>query len=291
MTAGNGLAGARVLVTGASAGIGRAAAIGAVRQGARVMLAARRLKELEAAVAEAGGGQAFAVDLSSPDGCERLGAAVEASLGGLDVVISCAGVAPLQLMAQTSDEHWEQVLATNLVGAHRLLRCCVPLLGRSGTFIALSSDSVLRPRAGLGAYAASKAGLEHMMSSWRVENPWLRFTTVSVGDTFPTDFGNGFDGDVLTQVLDEWGARGFAQAKFMTPGDVAQTLLAIAGALSGIPGVGIDHLTLRSPSPGVASFMETFAGLAEAAVPAEQAAEQSAEQAAEQLVEQGESND
>jgi NAD(P)-dependent dehydrogenase (short-subunit alcohol dehydrogenase family) len=270
MTTSNGLAGARVLVTGASAGIGRAAAIEAVRQGAQVMLAARRQKELEAATTEAGGGYAFAVDLSEPGDCERLGAAVEATLGGLDVVISCAGVAPLQMMAETSDEQWQQVLATNLMGTHRLLRCCVPLLGRSGTFIALSSDSVQRPRAGLGAYAASKAGLEHMMNSWRVEHPWLRFTTVSVGDTFPTDFGNAFDGEVLTRVLDEWGARGFAQAKFMAPGDVALTLLAIAGALNDIPGVGIDHLTIRSPSPGVASFMETFAGLAEAAAPAEQ---------------------
>jgi hypothetical protein len=56
----------------------------------------------------------------------------------------------------------------------------------------------------------------------------------------------------------------------MAPGDVALTLLAIAGALNDIPGVGIDHLTIRSPSPGVTSFMETFAGLAEPAAPAEQ---------------------
>jgi NADP-dependent 3-hydroxy acid dehydrogenase YdfG len=125
-------------------------------------------------------------------------------------------------------------------------------------------------RAGLGAYAASKAGLEQMMHSCRIEHPWLRFTTVSVSDTFPTDFGNAFDGEVLMKVLDQWGARGFAQAQFMTPGDVAQTLLAIAAALHDTPGVGIDHLTIRSPSPGVASFMETFAGLAEAPVPSDQ---------------------
>src|SRR3984957_6522004 len=103
---GQGLAGARVLVTGASAGIGRAAAIGAVRQGAQVVLAARRQQELEAATAEAGGGQAIAVDLTKPGDCERLGSAVQASLGGLDVVIASAGVAPLQMMADTSDEHW-----------------------------------------------------------------------------------------------------------------------------------------------------------------------------------------
>jgi NAD(P)-dependent dehydrogenase (short-subunit alcohol dehydrogenase family) len=174
------------------------------------------------------------------------------------------------MMMDTSDEHWEQVLATNLVGGHRLLRACVPLLGRSGTFIALSSDSVLRPRAGLGAYAASKAGLEQMMHSWRLEHPGLRFTTVTVGDTFPTDFGSAFDGELLMKVLDEWGARGLAQAKFMTPGDVARTLLAVAGAMHDTPGIGVDHLTIKSPSARVASFMETFAGLAEDAAPAAQ---------------------
>ena len=200
MTTGKELAGARVLVTGASAGIGRAAAIGAVRQGARVMLAARRRKELDAAVAEAGGGEAIAVDLTRPADCDRLGEAVTAGFGGLDVVISCAGAAPLRMMIDTSEEHWEQVLTTN---------------------------------------------------------------PVTVGDTFPTDFGNGFDGEVLAKVLDEWGARGLAQARFMTPGDVARTLLAVAGAMHGTPGIGVDHLTIRSPSPRVASFMETFAGLAE----------------------------
>jgi hypothetical protein len=116
------------------------------------------------------------------------------------------------------------------------------------------------------------------MNSWRMEHPGLRFTTVSVGDTFPTDFGNAFDGDILMKVFDEWGARGLAQAQFLTPGDVARTLLAIAAALRDTPAVGIDHLTIRSPSPRVASFMDTLAGLAGAAVPADPPADPPADQ-------------
>ena len=255
------LAGARVLVTGASAGIGRAVAIHAVRQGARVMLAARRRKELEAACAEAAGGEPVAVDLAERAGCDRLTEAVRNSFGGLDLVVSCVGVAPLQLLADTGDEHWEQVLTTNVVSTHRLLRGCVPLLGRSGTFIALSSDSVPRPRSGLGAYATSKAALERLIHGWRTEHPWLRFTTVTVGDTFPTDFGNAFDGEVLTRVMDDWAARGLAPARFMAPDDVARTLLAVAGTLRALPGIGVDHLVIRSPSPPAASFMEAFAAL------------------------------
>ena len=261
MTTGKGLEGARVLVTGASAGIGRAAAIGAVRAGAQVLLAARRRKELDEAVAEAGGGAAIAVDLADPAAFQRLEGTIRAALDGLDVVISCAGVAPLRMMADTEDEHWEQVLTTNLIGTHRLLRCCVPLLGRSGTFIALSSDSVRRPRPGLSAYAASKAALERLVVGWRIEHPWLRFTTVSIGDTFPTEFGSAFDGEVLGRVLDDWGTRGLAQSRFMAPGDIAETLLAIAATMTDLPGIGVDHLTIRSPSPPAASFMDAFAGL------------------------------
>jgi NAD(P)-dependent dehydrogenase (short-subunit alcohol dehydrogenase family) len=273
MTTVAGLAGARVLVTGASAGIGRAAAVGAVRAGARVMLAARRLDALEAAVKEAGGGAAVAVDLARPEDVSRLSAAVSATLGGLDVVISSAGVAPLKLMMDTGDEHWDQVLATNLVGTHRLLRCCVPLLGRSGSFFALSSDSVPRPRPGLGAYSVSKAALEQLIEYWRMDHPWLRFTTVTVGDTFPTEFGSAFDGDLLTGLLDEWGARGLAQARFMAPDDVAATLLAVAATLRDTPDVGIDHLTLRSPSPRAASVWEALTAASEPSASAPAAAD------------------
>lgn len=255
------LAGARVLVTGASAGIGRAVAIRAVRQGARVMLAARRRKELEAACAEAGGGECVAADLASSAGCEGVTEAVRNSFGGLDLIFSCAGVAPLRMLADTGDEQWEQVLMTNVVSTHRLLRGCVPLLGRSGTFIALSSDSVQRPRSGLGAYATSKAALERLIGGWRLEHPWLRFTTVTVGDTFPTDFGNAFDGEVLTRVMDEWAARGLAPARFMAPQDVARALLAVAGTMRALPGIGLEHLVIRSPAPPAASFMDAFTAL------------------------------
>jgi hypothetical protein len=86
---------------------------------------------------------------------------------------------------------------------------------------------------------------------------------VAVGDTFPTDFGNGFDGEVLGRVLDEWAARGLAQARFMAPGDVAKTLLSVAATMTEIPGISVDHLTIRSPSPVTASFMDAFTDLGE----------------------------
>jgi NAD(P)-dependent dehydrogenase (short-subunit alcohol dehydrogenase family) len=252
------LTGSRVLITGASAGIGRAFAVRAVKEGARVLMAARRLEQLEETRAEAGGGDLLAVDLVEPEGCARLTEAVRDTLGQIDLVVSCVGVAPLRMLADTGDEDWRYVFETNVISTHRLLQGCLPLLTRSAMVMALSSETVRQPRTGLGAYASSKAALERMIEGWRAEHPWLRFTTVTVGATFPTDFGNAFEGDLLGRVLTDWGVRGLAQEEFMAPEDVADVLASVAAASVGRPGIGVDHLTLRSPSPVVGTFTEAL---------------------------------
>lgn len=251
----NSLAGARVLVAGASSGIGRAFAVGALKDGARVVLAARRRELMEKASAEAvqGGGEVdglcVRVDLREPDAGTRLAEAVREHLGGLDLVVSCVGAAPLRMLAGTSPEDWQHVLQTNVIGVHRMLTACLPLLERDAMIMAFSTESIGQPRTGLGAYMASKAALEQMVTCWRAEHPWLRFTIVTVGATFPTDFGVAFDGELLTRLLADWGARGIAQEEYMTPEDVAAVLLGTAASSWRLPGVCIEHLTLRSPSP------------------------------------------
>ncbi len=245
------LAGARILVAGASAGIGREFATGAIRAGARVVLAARRREQLEKLRAEAGGGIPVPVDLTSDADCARLAETIGAELGGLDAVLSCVGAAPLKMVAATGDDEWRRLFETNVLSVARLLRCALPLLDRSAMVLALSSESVHQPRLGLGAYSTSKAALERMIEAWRVEHPRLRFTNVVVGATFPTDFGNDFDGDMLGRALTDWIARGLAQEEFMSPPDVAGVLLGLVASGLGTPGVCVEQLTLRSPSPVV----------------------------------------
>jgi NAD(P)-dependent dehydrogenase (short-subunit alcohol dehydrogenase family) len=245
----NSLAGARVLVVGASSGIGRAFAVAAVKDGARVVLAARRREELEKASAEAGGGVCVPVDLRAPDSGTRLAEAVREHLGGLDLLVSCVGAAPLRMLADMSQEDWQHVFETNVVGVHRVLNACLPLLEREGMVMAFSTESLGQPRTGLGGYMASKAALEEMVNLWRAERPWLRFTIVTVGATFPTDFGVAFDMELLPLVMTDWASRGIAHEEYMTPEGVASVLLGTAAAAWRQPGVCIEHLTLRSPSP------------------------------------------
>jgi NAD(P)-dependent dehydrogenase (short-subunit alcohol dehydrogenase family) len=236
-------------VVGASSGIGRAFAVAAVKDGARVVMAARRRELLEKACAEAGGGLGVSVDLQEPDSGTRLAEAVGEHLGGLDLVVSCIGAAPLRMLADMSHEDWQHVFQTNVIGVHRALNACLPLLERDAMIMAFSTESIGQPRTGLAAYVASKAALEQMVSCWRAERPWLRFTIVTVGATFPTDFGLAFDGELLTHLMTDWAARGIAHEEYMTPEDVAGVLLGTAATSWRRPGVCIEHLTLRSPSP------------------------------------------
>lgn len=267
----NSLAGARVLVAGASSGIGRAFAVGAIKDGARVVMAARRGEELEKARAEAGAGWCVSVDLQQPDGGSEVAEAVREHLGGLDVVVSCVGAAPLRMLADTSHEDWQHVFQTNVFGVHRMLNACMPMLERDATVMVLSTESIGQPRTGLAAYVASKAALEQMVGTWRAERPWLRFTIVTVGATFPTDFGVAFDGALLTHLLADWAARGIAHEEYMTPEDVAAVLLGTLATSWRRPGVCVEHLTLRSPSPvtgapppGILAAPPTSAGATDA---------------------------
>jgi len=105
-----------------------------------------------------------------------------------------------------------------------------------------------RPRPGIGAYSTSKAALERLVEAWRVEHPRLRFTTVTIGATFPTDFSTGFDPRLLDRMLTDWISRGLAQEEMMNPQDVADVLLGIVASGLGRPGVCLERLTLRSPT-------------------------------------------
>lgn len=242
------LAGARVLVAGASAGIGRAFATGAVKAGARAVLAARRAEQLESLREEAGGGETVPADLTREEDCARLAEAARDRLGGLDLVVSCIGAAPMRLISDTGDDDWRRLFETNVLSVGRLLRCCLPLLRDDAMVVVLSSESVRQPRPGIGAYSTSKAALERMIEAWRIEHPGLRFTTVTIGATFPTDFGTDFEAGLLDRMLTDWISRGLAQEEMMNPQDVADVLLGVVASGLGRPGVCMEQLTLRSPT-------------------------------------------
>ena len=164
---------ARVLVVGASSGIGREVARQAAAAGARVVLAARRADRLTEAAAEVGERAGTAVcDVRRPEQCDAVVRDAVAQLGGLDVVVYATAVDPLVRLVDTDAERWHDVFGTNVVGASLVTRAALgPLTESRGRMVYISATSVGRPLPGMGAYETSKAALDELVRAWRGEHP------------------------------------------------------------------------------------------------------------------------
>jgi len=244
----------RVLVVGASSGVGKAIAQRFVRSGARVAFSARRVENLEEAIAEAGGGVAVPGDVRAHDGAEQVVAAAFAALGGIDVLIYATGVSPLQRLRHATREQWMAVIETNLVGLHEVVQAALPHLSEGAAVGVLSSDSVGTPRPGLVPYAASKAALEELIRGWRTEHPEIRFSTIVIGPTFPTEFGTSFDPDLMGELWGEWERLGIADASIMDGNELAEVIVSTYLTLIPYHGIGMEQIVLRPTKSPAAAF-------------------------------------
>jgi len=258
--------GKRVVVVGASAGIGRAFALNAAREGARLMVVARRADRLRELLDEAGSGVAVEADVSRGQDCARIADAARRELDSVDLVLHAAAMAPLKRLADTTVDDWNTLLATNLVGVNQVIGALLPVLAPAGILGVLSSETIGQPRAGLGAYSASKAALEESLRCWHTEHPGVRFSCVAVGSTVPTEFGASFDLALLTEVMQEWAQHGLAQAEFMDTDDVGRFLVQLFAAALPYPQINVEHLVLRSPS-GLMPDAQKLIDHAEATIP------------------------
>ncbi len=156
------LTGMKVLVTGASGGIGSAVARALAAQGARVALSGTREDALAAVAAEIGGGALpLACDLSDGAAVDALVPRAVEALGGLDILVNNAGVTRDNLALRMKDEEWDLVLRVNLEAAFRLCRAALkPMMkARFGRIVSITSVVGVTGNPGQANYAASKAGL------------------------------------------------------------------------------------------------------------------------------------
>lgn len=234
------LDGRRLLVVGASSGIGRAVGVAAAAEGARVGLAARRRDRLEDAVAECGGAVSLPCDVRDAAACHDVVERAREALGGLDSLVYAAGTSPLRPLVDSDADVWRLVLETNLVGAALVTRAALPHLERAGGRAAyLSTIAVGRPWPGLVAYTASKAALEETVRGWRLEHPAITFTTVAVGPTV-TGMADDWDPAAATGAFARWQSEGYLTSPHtMAPDEVAAAAIDVLTAP-----VRLEHVRL-----------------------------------------------
>jgi NAD(P)-dependent dehydrogenase (short-subunit alcohol dehydrogenase family) len=171
------LKGRTALITGASRGIGAAAAIAFAKEGAHCILVARTVGGLEAVDDQikalgSDGATLVPLDITDGPGIDRLGAALYERFGKLDALVSSAGLlGVLSPIGHIDPETFERVMAVNVTANWRLIRSLDPLLQRSdaGRAIFLTSGISRRVIPYWSLYATSKAALDMMVNTYAAE--------------------------------------------------------------------------------------------------------------------------
>lgn len=228
------LAGAGVLVTGASSGIGRALASALVGRGARVVAAARSADRLATLAAALGPSlETVVANVADPADVRRLIAAA----GRLDAVVNNAGIGHVEPFLESDPERWRATLDTNLIGALLVARAALPAMLAAGRGVVLNVGSA--SASGwpyLTLYAASKAALHAASIALDQEyrGRGVRVLHLEIGPTQGTDFGSRSDPTHLPEAARAWTELGIPWNVGVSGPDGAAAVLldALARALT-----------------------------------------------------------
>ena len=233
-----------VAITGASSGIGAAAALHLAAKGARVVLGARgeaRVEALTGRIAAAGGDAACVpVDVARRDDLVKLVEAARRHFGRLDVLVSNAGAMPIGPLGDLAVDDWEQMVDVNLKGLLYGIAAALPIFQAQdgGHFVNIASTAARKTLPNHAVYSATKAAVLALSDGLRQELAGkLRVTVILPGFT-ETNF--------LAHVRDEALRTQLGQAKFHYAMDPDAVAKAIAYAIDQPDDLNIGEIVLRS---------------------------------------------
>ena len=162
------LEGRVALITGAASGIGAEAARLLASHGARIAAADRDLAGAQRTAAETGG-HAIEMDVASEADWKRTVEETVTTLGGLDVLVNCAGIELVKTIAETTFEDWKRVMSVNLDGVFLGTRAAIPAMKKGGSIVNISSVAGINGFSKQAAYCASKGGVRLFSKASAVE--------------------------------------------------------------------------------------------------------------------------
>lgn len=226
----NELDGQRALVTGATAGIGRAIAVKLAEAGATVHIVGRReeLGKQTVRLAEQAGGEAHLIlaDLADIEDVRRLAAEV----GETDVLVNNAGIYPFAPTPEQSLESYEQVFGINVRAAYFLTAALVPsmITRKRGSIVNVSSVAGQVGPAGTSVYSASKAAMDALTRSWAAEfgTAGVRVNSVAPG---PIRTDNAVEN--VGEAFEQFGADTLL-GRVGEPDEIAEAVLFLASSRS-----------------------------------------------------------
>jgi NADP-dependent 3-hydroxy acid dehydrogenase YdfG len=175
----------KIVVAGATGGIGRQLVKMLHQSGAEVFITGRSQSKLDVLVSELGlrSTHALAVDVSDETGMKELGETVASVMGTPDILVNLAGIGIIKSMDNLTLAEFNQSLQTNLVGAFLFVKTFLPSMKESKKGLIVNVPGVLGkvPMAGAAAYSASKYGIVGMMQSIREE---LKRTEIRITNLF-----------------------------------------------------------------------------------------------------------
>jgi NAD(P)-dependent dehydrogenase (short-subunit alcohol dehydrogenase family) len=248
------LEGKTAIVSGVGPGLGRDIALVLVREGAQVVLAARRVEVIEAVAAEVRdrGGQAVCVptDITVPDDCRRLiDAAVD--LGGLHILVNNAfAFGPREKISDRDVEEWRPAIEVNLLGTVRLSVTAAKVMEAAGggSIVMINTQAMRRNHPRRGSYSASKAALLSASQTLAAELGPRNVRVNSVvpghvwGPPLEAFFANmAKERGVTPQEVYDEVARGLPLRRIPTGADIAEAVLFFASDRSAsITGQSLD---------------------------------------------------
>ena len=164
------------IVTGIGPAMGRSIALAYAREGAKLVLAARRIERLEAVKeeVEAAGGEVIAIptDITDRAACQRLVDETVSHFGGVDILVQNGHYdGDYKIVSESDPDDWRAIMEVNLFGALHLVQMVTPSMRErgDGRIVLINTGASTDPPATLGAYAASKAALASLARTIAVE--------------------------------------------------------------------------------------------------------------------------